>query len=36
MVPMWPSLRAIPYGQRIFDLEFDFLDHVLRTRTSDG
>ncbi len=26
----------IPYGDRWFDLEFDFVDHVLRIRVSDG
>jgi len=27
---------AIPYGDRWFDMEFDFIDHVLRIRTNDG
>jgi len=27
---------TIPYGQRWFDVEFDFLDHVLIVRTSEG
>jgi hypothetical protein len=27
---------AIPNGSRLFDIEFDFVDHVLALRTSDG
>ena len=27
---------AIPYGNGVFDLEFDFVDQRLRVRTSDG
>src|SRR5579871_2666337 len=40
-VPLYVSARglttsAMPYGSRTFELEFDFLDHVLALRTSDG
>ena len=30
------SSAAIPYGSRRFEMEFDFIDHLLRIRTSDG
>lgn len=40
-VPLYVSARGlttseIPCGDRWFDMEFDFLAHVLRVRTSDG
>jgi hypothetical protein len=40
-VTLYPSARglttsAIPYGTGVFDLEFDFLEHRLRLRSSDG
>lgn len=40
-VPLYVTARGlttseIPYGDRWFDMEFDFLAHVLRIRTSDG
>ena len=40
-VPLYVSPRglttsAIPQGHRIFDIEFDFCDHELRVRTSNG
>ncbi|MFI5891102.1 DUF5996 family protein [Actinoplanes sp. NPDC051513] len=40
-VVLYPTARglgtsAIPYGNGVFDLEFDFLHHRLRVRTSDG
>ncbi|HEX2060527.1 MAG TPA: DUF5996 family protein, partial [Thermoanaerobaculia bacterium] len=40
-VPLYVSARGlttteIPYGDRWFDMEFDFVSHVLRVRTSDG
>jgi hypothetical protein len=40
-VPLYVSARGlttsfIPYGDRWFDIEFDFADHVLRIRVSDG
>ncbi|MDF5757196.1 DUF5996 family protein [Spongiactinospora sp. TRM90649] len=40
-VPLYVSARglttsAIPYGDRVFDIEFDFNDHVLRIRSGDG
>jgi hypothetical protein len=30
------STSAIPYGERSFEINFDFLDHVLHVSTSDG
>src|SRR5262245_6193901 len=30
------TTSAIPYGDRSFQLDFDFLDHVLRGSASDG
>jgi hypothetical protein len=30
------STSAIPYGERSFELNFDFLDHLLHISTSDG
>lgn len=40
-VPLYVTARGlttseIPYGDRWFDMEFDFVSHVLRVRTSDG
>lgn len=40
-VPLYVTARGlttseIPYGERWFDMEFDFLSHVLRIRTSEG
>ena len=40
-VPLYVTARGlttstIPYGDRWFDMEFDFIAHVLRIRTSDG
>ena len=40
-VPLYITARGlttsdIPYGPRWFDMEFDFLAHALRIRTSDG
>jgi Family of unknown function (DUF5996) len=40
-VTLHPSARglttsAVPHAGGVFDLEFDFLDHRLRVRTSDG
>ena len=40
-VPLYVTARGlttseIPYGDRWFDMEFDFLAHVLRVRASDG
>ena len=39
-VTLYPTARglgtsAIPYANEVFDLEFDFVDHVLRIRVSD-
>lgn len=40
-VPLYVTARGlttseIPYGDRWFDMEFDFVSHVLRVRTNDG
>ena len=40
-VPLYVTARglsttAIPYGPRLFDVEFDFLTHQVSIRTSDG
>ena len=40
-VPLYVSVRGlttslIPYGTRAFEAEFDFIEHKLRLRTSDG
>ena len=40
-VPLYVSTRglttsAIPYGERAFEMEFDFCDHQLHVRSSDG
>ncbi|GAA0583545.1 DUF5996 family protein [Paractinoplanes ferrugineus] len=40
-VALYPTARglgtsAMPYADGTLDIEFDFLDHVLRLRTSDG
>src|SRR5438067_963996 len=40
-VPLYVTARGlstspIPYGSRIFDIEFDFVDHRLAIRVSDG
>lgn len=34
--PRGLTTGAIPHGNRLFDLEFDFWDHQLRLRSSDG
>jgi hypothetical protein len=36
VTPRGLTTSVIPYGDRWFDMEFDFLAHVLRLRTSDG
>jgi hypothetical protein len=36
VTPRGLTTATIPYGHRAFDLEFDFIDHRLRLRTSDG
>jgi hypothetical protein len=30
------TTSPIPYGERVFQIDFDFLDHVLRIETGDG
>lgn len=40
-VPLYVSARglntsAMPHGDRIFEIEFDFIDHILRIECSDG
>lgn len=34
--PRGLTTSSIPYRNRLFDMEFDFIDHVLSIRTSDG
>jgi hypothetical protein len=34
--PRGLTTSAIPYGDGALDMEFDFIDHVLRVRASDG
>lgn len=36
VTPRGLTTSAIPFGTRAFQLDFDFLDHVLRISTSDG
>lgn len=36
VTPRGLTTSAVPYGAGAFDIEFDFADHVLRLRTSDG
>ena len=36
VTPHGIATTTIPYGERCFDLELDFIDDVLRLRTSDG
>ncbi len=36
VTPRGLTTSAVPYGAGAFDIEFDFVDHVLRLRTSDG
>jgi Family of unknown function (DUF5996) len=36
VTPRGLSTSSIPHGQRLFDVEFDFLEHQLRIRSSDG
>ncbi|MDN4480258.1 DUF5996 family protein [Demequina muriae] len=36
VTPRGLSTGSIPAGRRLFDIEFDFIDHELRMRTSDG
>jgi hypothetical protein len=40
-VPLYVTARGlttspIPYGERAFQIDFDFIDHALRIETSDG
>src|SRR5262245_53260229 len=40
-VPLYVSARGLttspmPYGERVFEIEFDFIDHKLRIDCSDG
>jgi hypothetical protein len=40
-VPLYVTVRGlttspIPYGERAFQIDFDFIDHALRIETSDG
>src|SRR5437763_11298399 len=36
VTPRGLTTSAIGYGSRVFDIEFDFLDHQLVVRTSEG
>jgi hypothetical protein len=36
VTPRGLTTSPIPYGERTFQLDFDFLDHVLRASVSDG
>ncbi|THJ66745.1 hypothetical protein E8P82_07335 [Arthrobacter echini] len=36
VTPRGLTTSAIPYGNRTFDIEFDFLDHELHVRDNDG
>jgi hypothetical protein len=36
VTPRGLSTSSIPLGQRLLDIEFDFLEHQLRIRSSDG
>ncbi|WP_226344866.1 DUF5996 family protein [Agilicoccus flavus] len=36
VTPRGLTTGSIPDGHRLFDLEFDFVDHLLRLRSSDG
>src|SRR5262245_30558407 len=36
VTPRGLTTSAIPYGNRSFQLDFDFLGHVLRASASDG
>jgi hypothetical protein len=36
VTPRGLSTSTIPYGDRAFDIEFDFCDHQLHVRSSDG
>jgi hypothetical protein len=36
VTPRGLTTSAIPYGERSFQLDFDFLEHMLRVSTSDG
>ncbi len=36
VTPRGLTTSAIPYGIRVFDMEFDFLDHQLLIRTGEG
>ncbi|HEY7303950.1 MAG TPA: DUF5996 family protein [Bryobacteraceae bacterium] len=36
VTPRGLTTSPVPYGSNIFDAEFDFIDHVLRIRTSAG
>src|SRR6266849_363894 len=36
VTPRGLTTSPVPYGNRTFDLAFDFIDHKLDVRTSDG
>src|SRR6266699_6452061 len=36
VTPRGLSTRSLPYGEQSFTIEFDFIDHLLVFRTSEG
>src|SRR5688500_616252 len=36
VTPRGLTTSPIPYGTRLFQIDFDFLDHVLRIQTAEG
>jgi hypothetical protein len=36
VTPCGLTTSSMPYGHRLFEMELDFIDHVLRIRVSDG
>jgi len=36
VTPRGLTTSSMPYGARLFEMELDFIDHVLRIRVSDG
>ena len=36
LTPRGLTTRTLPYGERTFTIQFDFIDHELAIRTSDG
>src|SRR5438132_9803600 len=36
VTPRGLTTSSIPYGERVFQIDLDFIDHALRIETSDG